>query len=151
MVFYYQMIYFPETDNTVSTIPVMVSEVTIIIQCTMTLTLCINVAWCHDKPASCFLTHPIMSILLHCLMLTARLFPLLAGRVPRLPKWRPFTQDPHIPHLHRPLHLYCKQCLNLTAYSSKQIEPVFIKYVRTWPSQCLATDKIPVLDYYSKK
>jgi hypothetical protein len=62
MVFYYQMIYFPETDNTVSTIPVMVSNMTTIIQRTTTLTLCINVAWCCDEPASCVLAHPVTSI-----------------------------------------------------------------------------------------
>jgi hypothetical protein len=83
----------------------MVSDVTIIIQCTMTLTLCINVARCRDEPTSCVLTHPVMSILLHCLMLTARLFPLLAGQVPRLPRWHPFPQDPHTHPPHRPLQV----------------------------------------------
>jgi hypothetical protein len=82
----------------------MVVGAAIITQCTMTLTLCINVAWCCDEPVSCVLRHPAMSILIHCLMPTARLFPLLAGRVPRLPRLLPFPQDPHTPPPHRPLH-----------------------------------------------
>jgi hypothetical protein len=82
----------------------MVVSVAIITQCTMTLTLCINVAWCCDEPVSCVLRHPAMSIL-HCLMPTARLFLLLAGGAPRLPRWLPFPQDPHTPPPHRPLQL----------------------------------------------
>ncbi len=78
----------------------MVVDVAIITQCTMTLTLCISVAWCCDEPVSCILRHPAMSILLHCLMPTGRFSPLLAGQVPRLPRWLPFPQDPHTPPPH---------------------------------------------------
>jgi hypothetical protein len=60
----------------------MVVEAVINTQCTMIRTLCINVAWCCDEPVFHILRHLVMSILLHCLMPTARLFPLLAGRVP---------------------------------------------------------------------
>jgi hypothetical protein len=110
MVFYYQMIYFPETDDTIKQSSCYgLFDVTIIIQCTMTLSLCINVAWCCYEPASWDLTHPAMSILLHCLMLTACLFPFLAGRVPRLPRWLPFPQDPHTPFPHRPIQDVCKE------------------------------------------
>jgi hypothetical protein len=56
-------------------IPVMVVDVVVNIQCTMIRTLCINMAWCCGEPVSYVLRHPVMSILLHCLMPTARLFP----------------------------------------------------------------------------
>ncbi len=53
MVFYYQMIYLPETDSTIKHDSCYgFFYMTIIIQCTMTLTLCINMAWCCDEPAS---------------------------------------------------------------------------------------------------
>ncbi len=74
----------------------------------MTLTLCINVyCWC-DEPVSCVFSHLATSILLHCLKPTARLFPLLAGRSPRLPRWLPFPQDPHITPPHGPLQPGCR-------------------------------------------
>jgi hypothetical protein len=76
-------------------------------QFTMTLTLRINVAWYCDEPVSHFLRRPVMSILIHCPMPTARLFPLLAGRVPRLPRWLQFPQDPHTHPPHHPLHFGC--------------------------------------------
>jgi hypothetical protein len=61
----------------------MVLDVEINAQCTMIHTLCINVAWCCGEPISYVLRHFVTSILLHCLMPTARLFPLLlAGWVP---------------------------------------------------------------------
>jgi hypothetical protein len=103
----------------------MVVGVVIITQCTITLTLCINVAWCCGEPVSCVLRHPAMSVLLHCLMLTARLFPVIAGRVPRLPRWLPFPQDPHTPPPHRPLQFcgvsvfFFGFCLNLKNGSSE--------------------------------
>jgi hypothetical protein len=81
----------------------MVVDVVIITQCTMTLTLCIYVAWRCDEPISCVLRHPATSILLHCLMPTARLFPLLAVRAPQLPRRLPYPQDLHTPPPHRPL------------------------------------------------
>jgi hypothetical protein len=88
----------------------MVVGVVIITQCTMTLALCINVTWCCDEPVSCISRHPVTSILLHCLMPTA-----LAGRVPWLPRWLPFPQDPHTPPPHRPLQgQYVKKEKTLT-------------------------------------
>jgi hypothetical protein len=60
----------------------MVIDVVIDAKCTMIPTLCINVAWCCDKPVSYVLRHFVTSILLHCPMPTARIFPLQAGRVP---------------------------------------------------------------------
>jgi hypothetical protein len=60
----------------------MVVDVVINAKCTMIHALCINVAWCCGEPVSYVLRYFVMSILLHCLMPTARLFPLLVGRVP---------------------------------------------------------------------
>jgi hypothetical protein len=104
MVLYYQMIYFPETNNTIKRDSCYGYKYITIIQCTITLTLCINVScWCGEA-VSCVLSHSAASILLHCLRLTARLFPLLADQAPRLPRWLPFPQDPHISLPHCPLH-----------------------------------------------
>ncbi len=86
----------------------MVVNVVINAQRTMIHTLSINVAWCCGKPVSCVLRHFATSTLLHCPMPTVRPFPLLAGRVPRLPwlpRWPPFPQGPHTLPLHRPLQL----------------------------------------------
>jgi hypothetical protein len=88
----------------------MVVGVIITTQCTMTLTLCINMAWCCDEPVSCILRHPVMSILLHCPIPTARLFPLLAGRVPWLPRWLLLPQGPHTLPLHCPLQYWSCWC-----------------------------------------
>jgi hypothetical protein len=81
----------------------MVVGVVINTQYRMTLTLCKNVAWCRDEPVFCVLRHPATSTLLHCLMPTARFFPLLAGWVPRFLRWLPLPQDPHTPPPHCPL------------------------------------------------
>jgi hypothetical protein len=85
-------------------IPVMVVDVVINAQCTMIHTLCINVAWCCGERVSCVLRHSEMSILLRCLVPTARLFPLLAGRVPWIPRL-PFPKGPHTSPPHLPLQL----------------------------------------------
>ncbi len=68
-----------------------------------------KLAWCCGEPDSCVLRHSEMSILLHYLMPTARLFPLPAGQLPwlpRLPRWLPFSQGPHTSPPHRQLHLW---------------------------------------------
>ncbi len=57
----------------------------------MTLTLRINVAWCCDEPVSCVLRHPAISILLYCLMPTARLFPPPGGPGPPASKMAPIS------------------------------------------------------------
>jgi hypothetical protein len=51
-------------------------------QRTMLHTLCINMAWCCGEPVSYLLGHFVTSILHHCLMPTARPFPLLVDRAP---------------------------------------------------------------------
>jgi hypothetical protein len=79
------MIYFPETDNIIWHGFCYGCKCRIITQCTITLTLCINVScWC-GKPVSCVLNHSATSILLHCLMLTARLFPPTSKMAPFSP------------------------------------------------------------------
>jgi hypothetical protein len=78
-------------------------------QHTMIRTLFINVAWCCDEPFSYVAKHLLTSILLHCLMLTARPFPLLAGRALWLPQSvgrLPFPQGPHTTPPYCPLQ-YC--------------------------------------------
>jgi hypothetical protein len=82
MVFYYQMIYSPERNNTIKHDSCYNVDVVTNPQRTMIHTLlCINVAWCCGEPVPYVLRHFVLSILLHCLMPTVRPFPLLAGRV----------------------------------------------------------------------
>jgi hypothetical protein len=64
--FYYQMIYFPETNNTIKHHSCYGYKCISIIQCTITLTLCINVSWWCGEPVSCVMSHSTTSIL-HCL------------------------------------------------------------------------------------
>ncbi len=94
----------------------------------MTLTLCINVAWCRDKTASCVLAHSITSILLHCLMLTARLFP----------SWRAGSPDSkdgdYFPRIHTYTLYTVLTCTTVHKFLLQLFE---VKYSTTAPSSVL--------------
>jgi hypothetical protein len=102
MVFYYQMIYSPETNNTIKHNSCYDVDA-VINNDTYSAHERGLVLW---RAVPYVLRHFLLSILLHCLMPTVRPFPLLASRVPylpRLPRWPPLPQGPRTPPLHRPL------------------------------------------------
>jgi hypothetical protein len=105
MVSYYQMIYFPETDNTIKH------------------DSCYG-CWCsnfYTMPSDTHSANKRRLVLWRARLLHSESsryvyppplsdancppFPPLKGRVPRLPRWLPFPQDPHTPPPHRPLQL----------------------------------------------
>ncbi len=107
----------------------MVVGAAIITQCTMTLTLCINVAWCCDEPVSYVLRHPALSILLHCLPAFS-------------PSWRAGSsgsQDgSHFPRIHtHTLRTVCYNMVKGTLFHKKNIH-----YEHTNPNNVTKFKKI---------
>ncbi len=118
----YQMIYFPEANNTMKLNSCYGYTIYVTaIQCTIALTLCINVSWRCGEPVSCVFGHLAMSLLLHCPKPTTSRFPLLAGWAPRLPRWILFPQDPHTPPPHLPLQLLPFCILQHSTYISYSV------------------------------
>ncbi len=95
-------------------------------QCTIALTLCINVSWRCGEPVSCVSGYFAMSLPLHCPKPTASRFPFLAGRAPRLPRWLLFPQDPHTPPPHRPLQYVKAKTTKYSALLKKKENIIII-------------------------